>query len=417
MRRRDIILQEAEKWKQEGIISAEQFQQIAGRYPVLAQSSSLPVLGAILLGLGALTFIASNWQEVSPFAKLAIILLSLIVSYAAGEWFRSNGSEKIGLALTVIGVAIYGAGFFLIGQIYHLSANPVNAFYLWFVGAVTITYYYRSRLLTYFSLLILTISVFYGVFESYRDGLATFLFYVLFAIGIVPFILKYRTATLLALSQLLLFGVAFYDLHKVDDGLAFPALCLLFYLAARYLPRSLEPLSETIQAVSYWVMIFYSILAIFIDELIPQQNGMNTRLWIVLLLLSGWYLIVSVGKKSLAQAIDLIPYGAFALLYLLVLINPANIATILPSVLLIVSLFLYGVGMVLAGERQRNVSRINQGAVLFGISCFVGYVNLAWDFMDKSLFFLMGGALLLALSLLVEWQRRKWVNEAKGGRK
>ncbi|KGT72721.1 hypothetical protein MA20_48605, partial [Bradyrhizobium japonicum] len=88
MRRRDIILQEAEKWKQEGIISAEQFQQIAGRYPVLAQSSSLPVLGAILLGLGALTFIASNWQEVSPFAKLAIILLSLIVSYAAGEWFR-----------------------------------------------------------------------------------------------------------------------------------------------------------------------------------------------------------------------------------------------------------------------------------------------------------------------------------------
>lgn len=417
MSKRTVILQEAEKWRKEGIITDQQYEQIAGRYPVASAMSFLPVFGAILLGLGVLTFIASNWQEMPSIFKLVIILLSLIACYTVGEWLHRKGNHRFGLAFTVVGVAVYGSGFFLIGQMYHLSGNPVHAFYLWFVGAISMAFYYRSKLLSYFSLLILAISACYGVGDGYRDAFSTSLFYLLFALGIGPALLIFRTKPLLVLSQLLLFAAAFYDLHRVGQGLAFPAFCLLFTVGSHFLSSFFKPLPPTIRTVSNWTLIFYSILAIFFGDLIPRPNSTDTALWVILLILSAGYLFVSFTKKQLHKWVDLILYAAYWLIYMLMLIAPDLRVGIVPSVVLIAALFLYAIELVLTGEMLDDISQINQGAALFGIACLVGYINLAWDFFDKSLFFLIGGGLLLALSLFVEWQRRKWVNEAKGGGK
>ncbi|MNL89126.1 hypothetical protein D3C87_2192590 [compost metagenome] len=45
----------------------------------------------------------------------------------------------------------------------------------------------------------------------------------------------------------------------------------------------------------------------------------------------------------------------------------------------------------------------------------VAYGKLTWDFMDKSLFFIIGGLLLLVLSWFLNRRNKKFLAEAKGG--
>ena len=56
-------------------------------------------------------------------------------------------------------------------------------------------------------------------------------------------------------------------------------------------------------------------------------------------------------------------------------------------------------GSVLArANRDHDPDQLTIGAVLFVAATAVAYFKLTWGFMDKSLFFLIGGVLLLALS-------------------
>jgi LPXTG-motif cell wall-anchored protein len=41
------------------------------------------------------------------------------------------------------------------------------------------------------------------------------------------------------------------------------------------------------------------------------------------------------------------------------------------------------------------------------------YIKLTWNFMDKSLFFIIGGILLLGLSWLLNRRRNKFFDQAK----
>ncbi|MFC7667053.1 hypothetical protein ACFQT0_06190 [Hymenobacter humi] len=58
-------------------------------------------------------------------------------------------------------------------------------------------------------------------------------------------------------------------------------------------------------------------------------------------------------------------------------------------------------GSVLArAHRHEDPDQLTIGAVLFVIATMVAYFKLTWAFLDKSLFFLLGGVLLLGLSLV-----------------
>ena len=56
-------------------------------------------------------------------------------------------------------------------------------------------------------------------------------------------------------------------------------------------------------------------------------------------------------------------------------------------------------GSVLArAHRDENSEQLTLGTVLFVVATMVAYFKLTWEFLDKSLFFLLGGVLLLSLS-------------------
>ena len=102
-------------------------------------------IGAVLVGAGIFSFIAANWLEMTKPIKIGIILISMIVSYGAG-WYLKEKSElqKTGDALILLGSIIYGAGIFLVAQMFNIRANWPDGFILWMIGTIAMAFAVES---------------------------------------------------------------------------------------------------------------------------------------------------------------------------------------------------------------------------------------------------------------------------------
>jgi uncharacterized membrane protein len=68
------------------------------------------------------------------------------------------------------------------------------------------------------------------------------------------------------------------------------------------------------------------------------------------------------------------------------------------AVATLVVLYAYSGAVLSRAHQEQNSDRVTLGTVLFILTTAVAYFKLTWGFMDKSLFFLLGGTLLLGLS-------------------
>lgn len=110
-------------------------------------------IGAILVGAGIFSFIAANWQEMARPVKITVILVSMFVSYGAGWYMKEKANLlKTGGALILLGVIIYGAGIFLVAQMFHIRANWPDGFILWMIGTIAMAFAVRSYPLFYLAI-------------------------------------------------------------------------------------------------------------------------------------------------------------------------------------------------------------------------------------------------------------------------
>ncbi|MFH0881248.1 MAG: DUF2157 domain-containing protein [Lentisphaerota bacterium] len=136
------LQEEVGDWVSGGLISAEQAVALRARYPVAqAQIAWGAILfssiGAVIAGLGIILLFAFNWQAIPKFGKLALIFGSLILAHAAGiRLYVSNPRLRpLGEALCLLGTMLFGAGIWLVAQIYHIDEHFPNAFLIWGLGA------------------------------------------------------------------------------------------------------------------------------------------------------------------------------------------------------------------------------------------------------------------------------------------
>lgn len=102
-------------------------------------------IGAILIAAGIFSFIAANWQGMSKFGKIFIILLSLLSSYAVGWYMKEKANlPRMGGALFLLGSLIYGAGIFLVAQMFNVRANWPDGFLLWMLGTIAMAFALES---------------------------------------------------------------------------------------------------------------------------------------------------------------------------------------------------------------------------------------------------------------------------------
>jgi uncharacterized membrane protein len=92
------------------------------------------LMGGILLGAGVLLFVAAHWDDVSPLARLALVMAMLALFHVAGVVSRERFS---GFATTMhaLGTVSCGAAIALVGQIFNMQEHWPAAVMLWAICA------------------------------------------------------------------------------------------------------------------------------------------------------------------------------------------------------------------------------------------------------------------------------------------
>jgi len=111
------------------------------------------LIGAILVGAGIFSFIAANWEKMARPTKVSIIVAAMLAAYAAGWHARENlHLKKTGEALILLGSIIYGAGIFLVAQMFHARADWPDGFILWTMGTIAMAHAAESFSLFYLAI-------------------------------------------------------------------------------------------------------------------------------------------------------------------------------------------------------------------------------------------------------------------------
>ena len=165
--------------------------------------SIIAIIGAILIGAGIFSFVASNWQHMPKLLKILILLITMLFAYTGG-WFLKEkyNFKKLGEALLLLGLITYGASIFLTAQMFNVRANWPDGFILWMFGSIALTLATDIFLFNYLTVILGVISfighpiVIFDRFSSHD-----------------PFLLT--SSFLLLVSTITLFLIAFFIRKKV----------------------------------------------------------------------------------------------------------------------------------------------------------------------------------------------------------
>ena len=145
---RKRILQNLDRWSEAGWVTdagAEGIRkELTARNPYLNLSNTLAILGAVLIGFAAMSFVAANWSAIPRIARVIILFSALWAAYGGAGWLFSNNYKKFGEASVLTGVGLFGANIMLIAQMFHLDGNPSDAVLIWGMGALLAGLAFRS---------------------------------------------------------------------------------------------------------------------------------------------------------------------------------------------------------------------------------------------------------------------------------
>jgi len=119
--------QQADRIRQ---FESEQAPHRRARWPVIAAVA----FGGIMLAAGVLLFVSAHWNELAPFQRMALLVLTVAAFHLGGaltiERFRA-----LGVTLHAVGTVALGGAIAMAGQIFNMEEHWPTAVLMWAVGA------------------------------------------------------------------------------------------------------------------------------------------------------------------------------------------------------------------------------------------------------------------------------------------
>ncbi len=134
------LASDLDRWRAAGFITEVGQRQILADMSTRASRFSLPgtlaVLGAVLIGFSAMSFVAANWSGMSKLARLLVLAAGMWSAYGTAAVLFARQLPMFGHAAVLGGASIFGAAIMLVAQMYHMDGNPPDAVLLWAAGAL-----------------------------------------------------------------------------------------------------------------------------------------------------------------------------------------------------------------------------------------------------------------------------------------
>lgn len=402
--RKRILRDALAAWRGEGLLSSEQHDLLLARV-VSSRLEARPSeperaiaherklghgvtilinLGAVILAAGLIIFFASNWIEFGRAAKIASLFALTLFFYLVGFELTEEGRwkfPKLGLALAFLGCVMFGVDILLLALIYDLTAAHAWSLLMDWLVWMAVAYLLRSRLILFLGLV--GIVSWFGAEVGYLWG--GYWIYL----G-RPFHFMGLGACLLAVSGL----HAWRGQRRFAAPYALVGL-LLIYLSTLIL--SIFDVQREFRAVE-WTP--------------PILVGLMLYGPYVLALAALAFIHVHWRRTTLSDPPVLLVLFLFALMLLSTVIAWTPGHGEFWFLLLLTLLTSAGIYLGIAWE---SAVLLNTGIVFFAVNVYTRFYEYFWDAMPKSLFFIIGGATLMAGGIWVERMRRRIVRQFTGG--
>ena len=381
------LSRETEAWVAEGLVTAEQAAAIRRRYADVREerrgsaTTALAVIGAVAVGLGVIGFVAANWDGMSHAVRLVLLTAAVAGSYAAAYHLRERtGSRpRVGEALYLLGVLLFGASLFLVGQMYNVQAHDPLALLLWSGGATATALVVRSRAIAATAVLIFTawIGFEFGLAldDAGGDAFAAFPVVAVF------------------------YGGALYGLATAAQ-----ARIREHWFASSGFPESCRGVGLPVAAAGLFVFTFSEAA----DELAQAADGLDG------FVLAGFVLLAALAFAGAgALALSHRPsgrYEAAALAAVLVVMLVAMTAGGNGDVYALVFNVLFAavaLGVIYAGYLSDEPWLVNLGVVFVAVDLIARYFDVFWSALPRSLGMIGAGLLVLGIAWVLERQRKR----------
>lgn len=129
---RERVAGDLDRWIAAGLVEASKREAILASLPParrLDAAAALGWVGAVLLGVAAIAFIAANWSDIPRLARFAIVLSVFAAAAGAAAWFSARARAALADGLLTFSALVFAAAIGLTGQIFDIAGEPRNALY------------------------------------------------------------------------------------------------------------------------------------------------------------------------------------------------------------------------------------------------------------------------------------------------
>ncbi|HXK32857.1 MAG TPA: DUF2157 domain-containing protein [Dehalococcoidia bacterium] len=380
---RERLARDLAGWRNAGLITADQEREMlaragAGEARFLRALrlgwliTAVSVVGALVLGAGVILLFASNWEEMPDWSRTALVFGGMMAAYAGGyALIYRYDMQRIGSALLLLGAVLFEAGLFLLAQIYNMPVASPVLLLLAAIGILPLGYAFGSRIIALAGVVNLTIWAYWELFERYEESPGIFVAFIV--LGVL--------------------GVAWYAVGRIhgvwqatrrfEEVWVFSGLLVTLSLVYAY--TFVEPwetiIEDGVESFAAPPVVYIAILAA--GALVAAQAVLRAR--------------------SVEHVLDISAQAGILVLAAIVATWPAwtGYAVVFNGVF-----FAVAAGLVTRGYLGGDERYVNAGLLAVGVGVMTRYVDVFWSLLTGSLFFIIGGLLLLAVAFAAERFRR-----------
>lgn len=423
MRKRiEWLRKEVDRWVHEGIIGPEEGGKIKLKYPLEEEISWSRVIfssiGAILIGLGVILFFAYNWDKMHKYFKLTVVFSSILIFHGLGWYFSREGSRNrvIGEALHLLGTMLFGAGIWLVAQIYHIEEHFPNAFLIWAIGALSLAWLLPS--LSHGILAAVLFALWHGS-EAGNFANPNHLGLIVILAGLLPLAWVKRSRVLFgSVIAAFLISLAFTaEALSTRVFLTKLLLPLMFFMSTVLISaglimkkKDLFPQSASVASIFGYILYFPILYGLTFKgswkNITCKFTDIEGAVYFsvsAILALAAWIVTVLPVEKIKENVQNLFRNGligvpAAIVLYLVIALGlPGMEIWGAASLFNIVFLF-HSVMLILEGCRSVRFNVTVAGCLLFALVAVSRYVDLFESLLVRSIVFLVVGAALFGVS-------------------